>query len=92
MAHTPKPWVVRENNYGCKEIGRWVDGEFQSHAQTDGIEESEDVANAYLMAAAPYLLEAAKYAVAANLFEPTTRGERLKLDLQAAIDKATTYS
>ena len=42
----------------------------------------------HLCKAAGALLEAAEYAVAANLFEPTTRGERIKLDLRAAIRAA----
>ena len=65
--HTPGPWVVHEKNYGCKEIGTFVDTsggqcrKFCSHAQTDGLNnEAEDLANAKLIAAAPALLEAAK--------------------------------
>ena len=62
MNHTPGPWFFN-NNLGCKAIGPntgcFGEQVGEAIADTVGIDpESEDLANATLMAAAPDLLEA----------------------------------
>lgn len=56
MKHTQGEWNC-DTNDGCKEIRTRIG----SIAQTDGINEEEDLANAKLIAAAPDLLEALRF-------------------------------
>lgn len=65
--HTPGPWGIIHGNYGCKNIhriGEYPDGgifAIQEIGYTHGLsDETEDDANAKLIAAAPDLLSVAK--------------------------------
>ena len=67
--HTPGPWGLREDNHGCKNVyrlGQDEDGGIfaleeigYTHGRAD---ESEDAANARLIAAAPAMRQRLEYA------------------------------
>lgn len=72
LKHTPGPWMIQEDNLGCKIIIgnlKMTDEEYSLFTCneigfTDGLsDESEDIANARLISAAPDLLEALKDAL-----------------------------
>jgi hypothetical protein len=95
MRHTPGPWKIETNTLGCKNITSGT--EFFTCTEigwTHGVaDETEDVANAHLIAAAPDLLSALQnltdFCVRVLAWDKHTTGRNFLLkDAQAAISKA----
>ena len=84
MKHTQGEWNC-DTNEGCKEIRTSIG----SIAQTDGINEEEDLANAKLIAAAPEMLEALKDVLDTLDKGMTGRQHKIYKRVEQAIKKAT---